>query len=78
MITRRTLLGVTKEELEKSHSPYSKKKERKQKKKGDAASTSVRPADRVLDRLSTLWRKMHYLGEPMLPNEIVKDMGACI
>jgi hypothetical protein len=24
----------------------------------------------------TPWRKMHYLGEPMLPSEILKDMGA--
>jgi hypothetical protein len=35
-------------------------------------------AARVLDRLSTPWRKMHFLGEPMLPREILKDMGGSI
>ena len=38
----------------------------------------MRPAARVLDRLSTPWRKMHYLDSPMLPSEILKDMGGSI
>jgi hypothetical protein len=79
MISPKTLFVLTKEEMQQKGTPScNKKKERKRKKKGDAASTSVRPADRVLDRLTTPWRKMHYLGEPMLPSEILKDMGDII
>jgi hypothetical protein len=77
MISPKTLFVLTKEEMQqKVTSLYNKKKERKWKKKGEAASTSLRPTARVLDRLSTPWRKMHFLGEPMLPSEILKDMGA--
>jgi hypothetical protein len=79
MISLKTLFVLTKEEMQqKGTPPCNKKKERKRKKKGDAASNSVRPADRVVDRLSTPWRKMHYLGEPMLPSEVLKDMGGSI
>jgi hypothetical protein len=77
MISPKTLFVLTKEEMQqKGTPPCNKKKETMRKKKGDAASTSVRPADRVLDRLMTPWRKMHYLGEPMLSSEILKDMGS--
>jgi hypothetical protein len=77
MISPNTLFVLTKEEMQQKGTPFcNKKKERKRKKKGEAASTSVRPAARVLNRLSTPWRKMHYLGSPMLPSEILKDMGA--
>jgi hypothetical protein len=69
MISPKTLFVLTKEEMQQKGTPLcNKKKERKRKKKGEAAYTSVRPAARVLDRLSTPWRKMHYLGEPMLPS----------
>jgi hypothetical protein len=79
MISLKTLFVLTKEEMQQKGTPlYNKKKERKRKKKGDMASTSVCPADRVLDRLTTPWRKMHYLGEPILPSEILKDMGGSI
>jgi hypothetical protein len=79
MISPKTLFVLTKEEMQQKGTPLcNKKKERKQKKKGEAASTSVRPAARVLDRLSTPWGKMHYLGEPMLPSKILKDMGDSI
>jgi hypothetical protein len=64
MILPKTLFVLTKEEMQQKGTPIcNKKKERKRKKKGEAASTSVRPAARVLDRLSTPWRKMHFLGE---------------
>jgi hypothetical protein len=79
MILPKTLFILTKEEMQQKGTPFcNKKKERKRKKKGEAASTSVCPAARVLDRLSTPWRKMHYLGSPMLPSEILKDMGGSI
>jgi hypothetical protein len=75
----KTLFVLTKEEMQQKGTPIcNKKKERKRKKKGEVASTSVCPAARVLDRLSTLWRKMYVLGEPMLPSEILKDIGASI
>jgi hypothetical protein len=76
MISPKTLFVLTKEEMQQKGTPFCNKKERKRKKKGEAASTSVHPAAWVLDRLSTPWRKMHYLGSPMLPSEILKDMGA--
>jgi hypothetical protein len=76
MILPKTLFVLTKEEMQQKGTPFcNKKKERKRKKKGEAASTSARPVARVLDRLSTPSRKMHYLGPPMLPSEILKDMG---
>jgi hypothetical protein len=79
MISPKTRFVLTKEEMQQKGTPLcNKKKERKRKKKGEAASTSVRPGARVLDRLSTPWRKMHYLGEPMLPSDILKDMGGSI
>jgi hypothetical protein len=79
MISPKTLFVLIKEEMQQKGTPIcNKKKERKRKKKGEAASTSVRPAARVLHRLSTPWRKMHFLGEPMLPSEILKDMGGSI
>jgi hypothetical protein len=77
MISLKTLFVLTKEEMQQKGTPIcNKKKERKRNKKGEAASTSVRPAARVLDRLSTPWRKMQYLGKPMQPSDILKDMGA--
>jgi hypothetical protein len=79
MISPKTLFVLTKEEMQQKGTPlYNKKKERKRKKKGDAASTSMHPADRVIDRLTTPWRKMYYLGDPMLPSEILKYMGGSI
>jgi hypothetical protein len=79
MISPKTLFVLTKEEMQQKGTPLcNNKKERKRKKKGQVASTSAHPATRVLDRLSTPWRKTHYLGEPMLPSDILKDMGGSI
>jgi hypothetical protein len=79
MISLKRLFILTKKEMQQKGTPIcNKKKERKWKKKGEAASTFVRPAARVLNRLSTPWRKMHFLGELMLLSEILKDMGGSI
>jgi hypothetical protein len=79
MISPKTLFVLTKEEMQQKGTPPATRRRRGSgRKKGDAASTSVRPADRVLDKLTTPWRKMHYLSEPMLPSEIIKDMGGSI
>ena len=48
------------------------------KKKGAASSSSSQPpAARVLDRLPPVvpWRKIHEIGKPMLPPEVVKVIG---
>jgi hypothetical protein len=79
MISPKALFILTKEEMQQKGTLIcNKKKERKRKQKGEAASTSMRPVAWVLDRLSTPWRKMHFLGEPVLPSEILKDMGGSI
>ncbi|KAK1692603.1 hypothetical protein QYE76_009300 [Lolium multiflorum] len=68
-LTPRTLLGATTQELQNNVTPQcNKKKSRKRKKPGDvAASKTV-----VINKLSTPWRTMHHLGQPMLPANIVK------
>ncbi|KAK1660709.1 hypothetical protein QYE76_048868 [Lolium multiflorum] len=52
----------------------SKKKGRKRKKSGDVAASKIV----VNDKLPTPWRKLHHLGEPMLPahyvNKLTPDM----
>jgi hypothetical protein len=70
-LTPRTLLGATTEGMKQNATPScSKKKARKRKKSGDvAASKKV-----VNDKLPTPWRKMHHLGQPMLPAHIVQQV----
>ncbi|KAK1678154.1 hypothetical protein QYE76_039002 [Lolium multiflorum] len=70
-LTPRTLLGATTEGMKQNATPScSKKKVRKRKKSGDvAASKKV-----VNDKLPTPWRKMHHLGQPMLPAHIVQQV----
>jgi hypothetical protein len=61
MILPKTLFVLTKEEMQQKGTPFcNKKKERKRKKKGEAAFIFVRPAARVLDA----WLMTSPLGTP--------------
>jgi hypothetical protein len=72
-LTPRTLLGATMDEMKQAGTPPClKKKNRKRKKKSvndAAASKKV-----LLDKVSTPWRKLHHLGQPMLPANIVSQL----
>lgn len=71
-LTPRTLLGVTVEASKQAGTPACRKKKNRKRKK------SVNDADAnkkvVLDKVSTPWRKLHHLGQPMLPANNVSQL----
>lgn len=82
LVTPNTLRATAAEAVKQSGTPIClrPKKNRKRpgnKKKGGASSSSQPAAARVLDRLppAVPWRKVHEIGQPMLPPEVVAVMG---
>ncbi|KAK1610161.1 hypothetical protein QYE76_033834 [Lolium multiflorum] len=70
-LTPRTLLGATTEGMKQNATPScSKKKGRKRKKSGDVAKSKIV----VNDKLPTPWRKLHHIGQPMLPAHVVDKL----
>ncbi|KAK1613543.1 hypothetical protein QYE76_019060 [Lolium multiflorum] len=70
-LTPRTLLGATTEGMKQNATPScSKKKGRKRKKSGDVAASKIV----VNDKLPTPWRKLHHIGQPMLPAHVVDKL----
>ena len=78
MISPNTLLGATMEAMRQGGTPaYLKKKKRKRPARGvkaSAPSSSSQPELRLLDKLPSQWRQTHWLGEPILPQEVVSCM----